>query len=86
MITGGADVLDAGIAGVNIVELDPLDQLLTYPMPAHLNAALVAQRDSALTARDRARGLLHLGGSPGHAGLLSAHRRTRGQRIGSGPT
>ena len=32
-----------------------LDQLLTYPMPAHLNAALVAQRDSALAARDRAR-------------------------------
>jgi hypothetical protein len=32
-----------------------LDQLLTYPMPAHLNAALGAQRDSALTARDRAR-------------------------------
>src|SRR6266446_6294077 len=32
-----------------------LDQLLTYPMPAHLNGALVAQRDSALAARDRAR-------------------------------
>jgi len=32
-----------------------LDQLVTYPMPAHLNAALVAQRDSALAARDRAR-------------------------------
>ena len=25
MMTGGADVLDAVIAGVNIVELDPLD-------------------------------------------------------------
>src|SRR5881398_2671124 len=32
-----------------------LDQLLTYPMPAPLNAALGAQRDSALAARDRAR-------------------------------
>jgi len=32
-----------------------LDQLVTYPMPAHLNGALVAQRDSALAARDRAR-------------------------------
>src|SRR2546425_1121066 len=32
-----------------------LDQLVTYPMPAHLNAALAAQRDSALAARDRAR-------------------------------
>ncbi len=32
-----------------------LDQLVTYPMPAHLNAALVGQRDSALAARDRAR-------------------------------
>src|SRR5437773_5425712 len=28
-----------------------LDQLLTYPMPAPLNAALGAQRDSALAAR-----------------------------------
>src|SRR2546425_776092 len=32
-----------------------LAQLGTYPRPAHLNAALVAQRDSALAARDRAR-------------------------------
>src|SRR5207247_2335859 len=32
-----------------------LDQLLTYPVPVHLNAALVAQRDSALAARARAR-------------------------------
>src|SRR5207245_2575388 len=32
-----------------------LDQLLTYPVPVHLNAALVAQRDSALAARERAR-------------------------------
>src|SRR5438552_283600 len=31
-----------------------LDQLLTCPVPAHLNAALVAQRDSALAARERA--------------------------------
>jgi serine/threonine-protein kinase len=40
---------DADVTGAT------LDQLLTYPMPAHLNAALVAQRDSALAARDRAR-------------------------------
>src|SRR2546430_197444 len=40
---------DAEFAGAT------LDQLLTYPMPARLNAALVAQRDSALAARDRAR-------------------------------
>ncbi|HYU89458.1 MAG TPA: serine/threonine-protein kinase [Gemmatimonadales bacterium] len=32
-----------------------LDQLLTYPVPAPLNPALVAQRDSALAARERAR-------------------------------
>ena len=32
-----------------------LEQLLTYPIPAHLNPALVAQRDSALAARERAR-------------------------------
>jgi eukaryotic-like serine/threonine-protein kinase len=31
-----------------------LDQLLAYPLPAGLNAALTAQRDSALAARDRA--------------------------------
>ncbi len=30
MITGGADVLDAVIAGVNIVELDPLDTSVGY--------------------------------------------------------
>jgi len=30
MITGGADVLDALIAGVNIVELDPLDNSVGY--------------------------------------------------------
>jgi N4-(beta-N-acetylglucosaminyl)-L-asparaginase len=30
MITGGADVLDAVIAGVNIVELDPLDDSVGY--------------------------------------------------------
>jgi hypothetical protein len=40
---------DADLAGA------PLDQLLRYPVPVHLNAALVAQRDSALAARDRAR-------------------------------
>jgi eukaryotic-like serine/threonine-protein kinase len=32
-----------------------LDQLLTYPVPTPLNAAVVAQRDSALVARERAR-------------------------------
>ena len=32
-----------------------LDQLVTYPLSAHLNTALVAQRDSALAARERAR-------------------------------
>jgi len=30
MITGGADVLDAVIAGVNIVELDPLDDSVGF--------------------------------------------------------
>src|SRR2546422_5117330 len=29
-----------------------LDQLLTYPVPVHLNAALVAQRDSALRSEE----------------------------------
>src|SRR5881275_340674 len=31
-----------------------VDQLLAYPLPTGLNAALTAQRDSALAARDRA--------------------------------
>jgi len=39
---------DAGLNG------STLDQLLTYPVPAPLNPALVAQRDSALAARERA--------------------------------
>ena len=30
MMTGGSDVLDAVIAGVNIVELDPLDDSVGY--------------------------------------------------------
>ena len=32
-----------------------LDQLLLYPVPANINPALAAQRDSALAARERAR-------------------------------
>jgi serine/threonine protein kinase len=32
-----------------------LDQLVTYPLPSGLNAALAAERDSALAARERAR-------------------------------
>jgi eukaryotic-like serine/threonine-protein kinase len=43
-----APPVDAEAGGVS------LDQLLEYPIPANLNAALVAQRDSALAARARA--------------------------------
>src|SRR5215471_2731318 len=44
MITGGADVLDALIAGVNIVELDPADNSVGYGgLP---NAEGVVQLDS----------------------------------------
>jgi len=44
MITGGSDVLDALIAGVNIVELDPLDNSVGYGgLP---NAEGVVQLDS----------------------------------------
>src|SRR4026207_1487393 len=44
MITGGADVLDALSAGVNMVELDPLDDSVGYGgLP---NAAGVVQLDS----------------------------------------
>ena len=45
MITGGSDVLDAVIAGVNIVELDPLDDSVGYGgLP---NAEGVVQLDSS---------------------------------------
>ena len=49
MITGGSDVLDALVAGVNIVELDPLDDSVGYGgLP---NAEGVVQLDSLLHAR-----------------------------------
>jgi len=45
MITHGADVLDAVVAGVNIVELDPLDDSVGYGgLP---NAEGVVQLDSS---------------------------------------
>ncbi|MEO5903309.1 MAG: isoaspartyl peptidase/L-asparaginase, partial [Gemmatimonadaceae bacterium] len=46
MITSGADVLDAVVAGVNIVELDPLDNSVGYGgLP---NAEGVVQLDSCV--------------------------------------
>src|ERR1700741_2393621 len=42
MMTGGSDVLDALIAGVNIVELDPLDDSVGYGGVPH------AQRNAPL--------------------------------------
>src|ERR1051326_1409389 len=46
MITGGADVLDSVIAGVNIVELDPLDDSVGYGgLP---NAEGIVQLDSSV--------------------------------------
>src|SRR5829696_405732 len=46
MITGGSDVLDAVIAGVNIVELDPLDDSVGYGgLP---NADGIVQLDSSI--------------------------------------
>ena len=45
MMTGGADVLDSVIAGVNIVELDPLDDSVGYGgLP---NADGIVQLDSS---------------------------------------
>ena len=62
MITGGADVLDALIAGVNIVELDPLDDSVGYGgLP---NADGVVQLDSCC---------MH--GPSKRAGGVAAHRR-----------
>src|ERR1041384_100835 len=46
MITGGSDVLDAVIAGVNIVELDPLDDSVGYGGLA--NAEGIVQLDSSV--------------------------------------
>src|ERR1044072_5672056 len=46
LITGGSDVLDAVIAGVNIVELDPLDDSVGYGgLP---NAEGIVQLDSSV--------------------------------------
>src|SRR6185369_7145341 len=46
MITAGSDVLDAVIAGVNIVELDPLDDSVGYGgLP---NAEGIVQLDSSV--------------------------------------
>jgi N4-(beta-N-acetylglucosaminyl)-L-asparaginase len=62
MITGGADVLDALIAGVNIVELDPLDTSVGYGgLP---NADGVVQLDSCCMhgPRRRAGGVAALEG------------------------
>ncbi len=62
MITGGSDVLDALIAGVNIVELDPLDDSVGYGgLP---NAAGVVQLDSCCMhgPRKRAGGVAALEG------------------------
>ena len=54
MITGGTDVLDAVIAGVNIVELDPEDSSVGYGgLP---NADGVVQLDSSVHARTQANG------------------------------
>src|SRR5688572_12322537 len=46
MMTGGSDVLDAMVAGVNIVELDPLDDSVGYGgLP---NADGIVQLDSSV--------------------------------------
>src|SRR5215510_3798956 len=53
MMTGGADVLDAVIAGVNIVELDPLDDSVGYGgLP---NADGIVQLDSSVMHGPRKR-------------------------------
>ncbi len=62
MMTGGADVLDSLIAGVNIVELDPLDTSVGYGgLP---NADGVVQLDSCLMhgPKKRAGGVASLEG------------------------
>src|SRR6202795_350544 len=62
MMTGGSDVLDALIAGVNIVELDPLDDSVGYGgLP---NAEGVVQLDSCCVhgPRKRAGGVAEIEG------------------------
>jgi eukaryotic-like serine/threonine-protein kinase len=43
------------VAAPSANEVATLDQLISYPLPTGLNAALMTQRDSALAARERAR-------------------------------
>ena len=86
MITGGADVLDALIAGVNIVELDPLDDSVGYGgLP---NADGVVQLDSCCMhgPKKRAGGV---GGDRGRAHAVEgradgdgAHRPPSARRQG----
>jgi len=62
MITGGSDVLDALVAGVNIVELDPLDDSVGYGgLP---NAEGIVQLDSCCMhgPRKRAGGIAEIEG------------------------
>src|SRR2546428_2504513 len=64
MITGGSDVLDALVAGVNIVELDPTDDSVGYGgLP---NAEGVVQLDSCCMhgQKKRAGGVAALEGGP----------------------
>jgi N4-(beta-N-acetylglucosaminyl)-L-asparaginase len=78
MITGGSDVLDALVAGVNIVELDPEDSSVGYGgIP---NAEGVVQLDSCCMhgPKKRAGGVAALEGvrTPAKVAQLVATRPT----------
>jgi N4-(beta-N-acetylglucosaminyl)-L-asparaginase len=86
MITSGADVLDALIAGVNIVELDPLDDSVGYGgLP---NADGVVQLDSCCMhgPLKRAGGVAALEGvrTPSKVAQLVAHETDHHLLVGKG--
>src|SRR3954468_2787331 len=51
MITGGADVLDALVAGVNIVELDPTDDSVGYGGLPNADASCNSTRAACMARR-----------------------------------
>ena len=86
MITGGSDVLEAVVAGVNIVELDPLDTSVGYGgLP---NAAGVVQLDSCVMhgPKKRAGGVAALEGirTPSRVALAVSEQTDHHLLVGKG--
>jgi N4-(beta-N-acetylglucosaminyl)-L-asparaginase len=86
MIVGGSDVLDAVVAGVNIVELDPLDTSVGYG--GQPNAAGVVQLDSCVMhgPRKQAGGVAALEGvkTPSRVALAVSQHTDHHLLVGKG--